>query len=255
MASKTGFSIEKTIIPSGPHKGRFALVFDPFPAKKNVFRFMDLPAEIRIMVYRLLVVRPEKFVLSGSNRKCAFKCYHSRELRGLVMLQINNDIRQEAMAVFMRENVFDFLKTSLVDKFMSLYGDNSNMIRRIEISGQLCRSSFAKCARALARASHLQTLVLPSSRFIRRHLVSMLRPWFLEQGLTLGNPAEQVREAADLLIDIVDIQEYCADCRGCHGKDYEKTCSLCDGSCICHQQVLEGLAEVKADFLLMLNLE
>ncbi|PSK46219.1 hypothetical protein B9Z65_5187 [Elsinoe australis] len=261
LASKDPFTVEKVTIRNGPFKGRFALVLDPSPAKKNIFPFAKLPTEIRDMIYRILLV-PEGYsgyYWSGV-REYGSKSGHHYGSNAVdvttnsVILALNKAIRQEAMMVFFRENVFRFDKCLHVEKFFNLYGPSSGFIRHIKVAHHKFDRSFVKFAKILVRASHLQSLELSIDSTDWRGLAYNMRPWFNEQGLWALSAEEDLREAVDRLVSIMDFGSSCEACGG-QRKASRESCKQCDGTCECHHGIAENLEEFQTALEDMWRLE
>ncbi|KAH0167992.1 hypothetical protein KCU67_g3671, partial [Aureobasidium melanogenum] len=58
LSSKKPFSLEPVLMTKGPYAGRHVLVMQPEPDENEKFPFLDLPAEIRNMIYSLVLERP-----------------------------------------------------------------------------------------------------------------------------------------------------------------------------------------------------
>ncbi|KAK3503301.1 hypothetical protein B0T13DRAFT_508126 [Neurospora crassa] len=82
--------------------------------------FLDLPLEIRIFIYRQLVIQPDTIELS--RRRPVFECL--QEADTTAVLSLNQQTRAEVLDVFYAENTFRIV-------VVADDGDNENLLSRL----------------------------------------------------------------------------------------------------------------------------
>jgi hypothetical protein len=90
-------------VDAGLHKGRSAIVFRP----TNAFRFMDLPPEIRLMIYKLLSFQPSA---NNVDLRVALKGRFFKDpkayLRSSAITQVSKQVRSETLPLLYRGKTF-----------------------------------------------------------------------------------------------------------------------------------------------------
>ncbi|KAF1348935.1 hypothetical protein BDV97DRAFT_194971 [Delphinella strobiligena] len=115
LSSNKSFALEQTTFLSGPYKGYQALILVPVPEHK--FPFMELPPELRNMIYTFLLA-PKGYDISlrgkkAGNFQARFQARATPQARarpsltqGLAMLSVSKEIHEEAASVFYGCNRF-----------------------------------------------------------------------------------------------------------------------------------------------------
>ncbi|KAG8623455.1 hypothetical protein KVT40_008431 [Elsinoe batatas] len=268
IASQNRFDVTPFTFRSGPMQGQFALVFTAQPADHEIFRFLDLPAEIRAMILEKLVVHgPEAKVILrlSNNRDCKFRS-RTFEAASLSIMGVCKQIRQEALAMFLGGNTFRLGQTSTALHFLELYGDSTQYLRTIEIHN-LLKTGTNQLMRALAKLPNLQTVRLNPWDLIKLK-AERCRLYFTEQGLTrkAASP-DAIRAALDRFLGLLGAMQpsgawrgscafSCAydDVNGLNAGD-KSQCDACQMQCVCHAGMVTTYAELRRDLKDMLNIE
>lgn len=87
-------------------------------SNRKTLGFLDLPLEIRIFIYRDVVLQPDTIELS--RRRPVFECLHEADTTAI--LSLNQQTRAEALDVFYSENTFRIV---VADK------DNEDLLSRL----------------------------------------------------------------------------------------------------------------------------
>ncbi|KAF2218823.1 hypothetical protein BDZ85DRAFT_285970 [Elsinoe ampelina] len=156
LVDSTGDFIPKQVtIDSGPYQGRTALIFDPRPAGRKAFAFMDLPTEIRHMVYKKLLV-------TKSDIQYQEYSYDNKpRVTGLDTIEpnivmVSKHIREEALAVILGENKFIFPQPSDAIHFLKTVPPAVAMLKNITITRALTHHKARPLFRMLAEANNLR---------------------------------------------------------------------------------------------------
>ncbi|KAK3343212.1 hypothetical protein B0H65DRAFT_550379 [Neurospora tetraspora] len=111
--------------------------FLPFPDPKTV-GFLDLPLEIRIFIYREVVVQPDTVELSRS--RPVFECLLDDDTTAI--LSLNQQTRAEALDVFYSENTFRIVAEEDNEDLLSILPQADRLpIRRLELTHPVIASS------------------------------------------------------------------------------------------------------------------
>ncbi|TKX26940.1 hypothetical protein C1H76_0694 [Elsinoe australis] len=251
VASRNPFTVEKTMLTSGPFKGRTALILDPEPFEKDIFPFLKLPAEVRTIIYRYLLVSHSKIAISNAkNRSGGVQTVYQLLDWHSAILFANKMIRNEALPIAFGQNIFAFERSSHLIKFLELVIPASAHLRRIFIV-EFCTSSAAKALRMLGQCPNITELIVPREELGTRSFAKDCAAWFRGQNLIVAAARQsgQTQRALDRFLKIIATTRTCPRCVSSSG-DY--TCdaigNLC--MCLCHRELVrdfdrlrEGLEE------------
>ena len=153
---------------------------------------MDLPAELRYMIFTLVLQNDGEIQLYSRRGPTRAKCpvrltFAPRRLTiNPHFMGVNKDIRAEVLPVFYGKNTFNFATTTAGVEFLNHIGDNIRFIRQVIVS------SWYKCSgklmmKTLANADNLRSLEL--SEYIvkvtdHRKIVSSVSGWTTVRGKT-----------------------------------------------------------------------
>ncbi|KAF4548978.1 Hypothetical protein D9617_24g016920 [Elsinoe fawcettii] len=265
IASRTAFTVEETMIKDGPFKG-----FDPRPQEKEVFHFMNLPAEIRVMVYHELVVRPPRAwipFMGSTKRQCGLQLDVKPARLSLNILGVSKQVRQEAITVLLGRNILIFDYSNLFPKFLALYQDHAHCIWHIRIEWQLNTNTTNKFMRSIANLHNLESLTL-RDEYIAKGKAHLFKQWFGEQGLTKKSAnRDEVKSALDQLLQLLCIDQWCEKCKlypnnlNVFRPNYFQVgeagarCERCEGKCDCHIDAADGFEALKRGLMVMLKLD
>lgn len=183
----------QTTITEGEFKGHQAVVLVPVP--KRQFAFLDLPTEVRLLIYEELFMRHddgshdiwrvnhsnarEDMLVGGRTGKLYFTWITPREwggefripwcarqaIHGINILRTNKHIYREAMAVLYWNNHWRFSGTSTMRIWLEAIGPNARaVLQSVELGGDrgdlkfYSEASAKKAASLLAACPNLQLL-------------------------------------------------------------------------------------------------
>lgn len=133
------------IITEGEFRGMRAFVL-----RTANFRLMDLSPELRLMVFRHLLVRKEKIVVgrprdqnymylvNGTMRLSADWAAHAdpipeKRLTGFNLMLVNKTIREEAAELVYGENSFELRGARAAQRFLTEIGNNAHFLRHVSL--------------------------------------------------------------------------------------------------------------------------
>lgn len=140
------------VITSGILKGRQVFVLEPNVQPDEGCPFLELPPEVRNMIYMELLVHKggEKFQVTG-NQARYIRCWGPTSLQ---MLRTCHQIYQEAAAIYYGLNNFSFTSTTTLMHYLQKIETSVRFLRTIEIQDLVGSTSF-KVAKLLMGATSL----------------------------------------------------------------------------------------------------
>lgn len=116
----------------GPYAGRHVLVMQPEPDENEKFPFLDLPAEIRNMIYSLVLERPGGTVrISGKHSGVIGtdwydnnNCYISKDAEpySTSLMRVNKQVSVESTPYLFSRHTFEFADSTMLQRFLEYLG-------------------------------------------------------------------------------------------------------------------------------------
>ncbi|KAH0366401.1 hypothetical protein KCU65_g5321, partial [Aureobasidium melanogenum] len=151
LTSKKPFSLEPVLMTGGPYAGRHVLVMQPEPDENEKFPFLDLPAEIRNMIYSLVLERPGcRILLSGKHSGIiSTDWYHGYkriskhdEPYSTSLMRVNKQISIEASPYLFSRHTFEFPDSTMLQRFLEYLGpERVKSFKSISVSQQYAVSA------------------------------------------------------------------------------------------------------------------
>ncbi|PSK56822.1 hypothetical protein B9Z65_6446 [Elsinoe australis] len=208
VGSKAPFTLQKTVIESGPLKGRLAFVVDPIPDPENIFPLLQLPPELRQMIFREVLVSKHLIHIAGAcfAKHGLWLCSGNPGLNS-ALLTVNKQIQEEATSMLYSLNAFCFHDTRVAVKFIKHIGTSAQFLRRIGIEGRWYASHGKELMALLSRMSIREFVLLNPYGFELKAVAKSCKAWFKYRNDT--------EEEVDRLLSLIYIGrcEYCFDGR------------------------------------------
>ncbi|KAG8623149.1 hypothetical protein KVT40_008125 [Elsinoe batatas] len=209
IKSNQDFTVDQIAIDFGPYKGRTAVVFNPRPAGQKAFPFMKMPAEVRRMIYRELLVTDMELEFSGRRgRLCSPEGID--EIHTKILL-VSKDIRAEALGIALGENGFSFSTSTQAERFLTSIGAGVNYITRIAIREYFYQETGRRMLRQLAQARNLQYLALPGDE-LPEHFYDYCRRFLEIRGVKPGKDRSFIRAEIDRLVGMMVLKHNFGQC-------------------------------------------
>ncbi|THY72021.1 hypothetical protein D6C86_06339 [Aureobasidium pullulans] len=236
LTSKKPFSLEPVLMNEGPYQGRYVLVLQPEPADNEKFPFLELPAEIRNMIYSYVLERPGwNLHISGKQsgvieprwrKKSGEWITPAMDSYSTSLMRVNKQISAESTPYLFSRHMFEFPDTTMMQRFLDYIGPKRvESLVSVRVDTQY-HTSAKKAYKLLAPATSLTKVELSAFRF-RRYYRAYTPDWHLYllpliQGMCL---AGRSREDAIGSISIVgNIEGHCL----VHGHFYGELIEKCD---------------------------
>lgn len=123
--------MEPVLLTEGPYAGRHVLVMQPEPEENEKFPFLNLPAEIRNMIYSLLLERPGYRVhISGKKTGIIDTHWYSDDKYMMRhdhpystgLMRVNKQISTESSPYLFSRHTFEFPDSTMLQKFLEYLG-------------------------------------------------------------------------------------------------------------------------------------
>lgn len=182
------FTLRPLILTEGPLAGRHVLVLDPIT---SFFRFMDLPGEIRQIIYDLLLKESEPISITTrkqnyqpryAQRYVADKSKKSKPGFATTnildtFLRLSKQVASEAATTFYGNNVFEFDKIANMKIFLTGIGSMHRHLRYLHIARAGYTASKARPTFSLLMvAEGLRTLAFHHDQMCGRTGDVLTRP-------------------------------------------------------------------------------
>ncbi|KAL9072288.1 MAG: hypothetical protein Q9157_005158 [Trypethelium eluteriae] len=146
----------QVIIPSGPHRGRQAIIIEPeeveeqkVAAKRHGrFEFLKLPTELRLKIYQMLYEDSDTIVLR-SEQPPTFSIIPSRffSRTNLAIAAVCRQVRFEVLPIIYGERTFQIdsphVPDLVVDQFLAHIGDLRKHLRFLKV-GRYANSHWSR---------------------------------------------------------------------------------------------------------------
>jgi hypothetical protein len=158
---------------NGPYVGLHVLVLQPEPDEHEKFPFLDLPAEIRNMIYSLVLERPGYHIeLSGKHSGVIHTRWYNRG-RGYIsrhdepystsLMRVNKQISVESMPYLFSRHTFEFRDSTMMQRFLEYIGpERTKSLVSVAVSQQYA-ISIRQAYDLLSSAVSLTKLEIHSS--------------------------------------------------------------------------------------------
>lgn len=189
----------KTTITNGIFKGHQAIVLVPVP--RDHFPFLDLPPEIRIMIYKMLLHLPYgQIIVRGKYARILHGHYRMTAVPGnkrpdTGILKACHQIHKEAASVLYGHNAFYFDNPLALKTFLTEIGTTKALLSRIEVgvgyawnrSGRIT-PGLRQAVNLLSQTRNLRSLKLnlssdlPKAKVFANHFEAVYRMLYEREG-------------------------------------------------------------------------
>lgn len=162
----------------GPYAGRHVLVMQPEPDENEKFPFLDLPAEIRNMIYSLVLERPGGTVRISGKQSGVISThwygdhgYISKhdEPYSTSLMRVNKQISVESSPYLFSRHTFEFADSTMLQRFLEYLGpERVKSLVSISVS-QSYKISVSQACQLLSSAVSLAKLELKNYRYGYRY--------------------------------------------------------------------------------------
>ncbi|KAK6004566.1 hypothetical protein QM012_008428 [Aureobasidium pullulans] len=175
LTSKKPFSLEPVLMIEGPYAGRHVLVIQPEPDENEKFPFLDLPAEIRNMIYCLVLERAGCRVrLSGKHSGVISTDWYDANDRYISkddepystsLIRVNKQVSVESSPYLFSRHTFEFSDSTMLQRFLEYLGpERVKSLVSISVS-QTYKISVRQAYQLLSPAVSLTKLELKHYRY------------------------------------------------------------------------------------------
>ncbi|EMC96609.1 hypothetical protein BAUCODRAFT_482606 [Baudoinia panamericana UAMH 10762] len=195
------FKVKPLTLTDGPYKGHKLLMLEPVDIT-DYFTFTKLPAELRLVIYELLLLEPEGTIkLStvkprGLDRR---SCWESIQMAhpgmqwnkatgkwigqsstNMSILRVSKQLLAEAAPIFYGKHTFSAGTMSTLAHFLRTAGDMRQYIKHISLGASAYTATWARKLRSLLQPAHnLESFTVPHSLIC----TEKLKGWYLRHCL------------------------------------------------------------------------
>lgn len=149
------------MMTEGAFQGRAVLILEPMP-RRQVFAFLELPPELRTIIYSY-ALPANRFYFSGASSKTLAARSHPRLSINTNLLLTNKQICSEAASVLYGRSEFYLQSTSCIGVFLKTIGTgNAGAIRKLDLGPKYTKISAKSAAKLIANLAVQASL---SNRF------------------------------------------------------------------------------------------
>lgn len=158
----------------GPYAGLHVLVLQPEPDEHEKFPFLELPAEIRNMIYSLVLERRGHHIcLSGKNSGTIQTFWYNPEGRYLSrdssystsLMRVNKQISVESTPYLFTRHTFEFIDSTMMQRFLEYIGPERTKSLVSVLVKQQYAVSIRQAYDLLSPATSLNKLEIHSSNW------------------------------------------------------------------------------------------
>jgi hypothetical protein len=173
---------------NGQYAGLHVLVLRPEPDENEKFPFLDLPAEIRNMIYSLVLERPGSHIwLSGKHSGVIHTRWFTSEGRYVAndgystsLMRVNKQIAVESTPYLFSRHTFEFTDSTMMQRFLEYIGpERTKSLISVQVNQQYA-VSMRKAYDLLSPAVSLTKLHIDClyhhGYYMQRHWPSVLSP-------------------------------------------------------------------------------
>ncbi|GAB7357715.1 hypothetical protein MBLNU459_g0378t1 [Dothideomycetes sp. NU459] len=157
LKSSQCFSFTPMMISSGILKGRQILVLQPDQTPTTSVSLLDLPPEVRNIIYCALLVKPGQDPCYVRGKQ--FKHLRCLGPESFGLFRTSRQVYQEAATVYYGFNKFNFTDTTTLLHYLTRIGSSTKFLRHVEVDG-ITKATAAKAGKLLAAATRLECLRL-----------------------------------------------------------------------------------------------
>ncbi|KAF4549008.1 Hypothetical protein D9617_24g017220 [Elsinoe fawcettii] len=189
IESNIPIDLQPNIIKAGPDSNDLLIAARLRPEPKHIFRFLDLPAEIRSMIISGALV--EDIPIRAELDRRAGRSFGDLKIDtriGIAMLRLNKSIHREAASLLYGMNSFTFSTTTVLGYFMEMTEAHFSYVTNLTVETWIV-SSRPRAVKGLSSCLPFQSIDIPC--YIKHRLLNdkelesiwlALRPHILKYG-------------------------------------------------------------------------